>query len=214
VIGHQWWWEFNYPDLGITTANEMHIPAGTRVQLTMTSADVIHSFWPPKLAGKLDVVPGRDNFMQLEADNPGRYLGQCAEYCGLSHANMKLVVVAHDAGSFKTWVDGQQADLPSPTGELASAGQELFVQRGCGGCHTIEGLEGAAGKIGPNLTHLFSRSEFAGAIFDLNEKNLRRWLRDPPGMKPMMPDDGMGMPNLGLSEDDITKLIAYLETLK
>lgn len=214
VVGHQWWWEFSYPGSGVRTANELHIPAGTNVQLKMTSADVIHSFWPPKLAGKLDVIPGRFNYMQIETDKPGRYLGQCAEYCGLSHTNMRLAVVVQEPADFAAWLANQKKAAATPSGELAAAGEQLFIQRGCGGCHTIKGLDGANGRFGPNLTHLASREVFAGAIFDLNDKNLRKWLRDPPGMKPMKPDNGMGMPNLNLSEDDITKLIAYLETLK
>lgn len=213
VIGHQWWWEYEYEAQEIVTANELHIPAGVRVQLTMSAADVIHSFWPPKLAGKLDTVPGRDNLMQIEADEPGVYWGQCAEYCGLSHGYMRLRVVAHDANSWDEWVAGQQEDAPTPTDEAAAAGQELIATKACGGCHTINGLEGAEGKVGPNLTHLYSRDVFAGASFELNERNLRRWLRDPPAMKPMNPDNGQGMPNLGLTEEEITQLIAYLETL-
>jgi cytochrome c oxidase subunit 2 len=258
VIGHQWWWEYQYPDQDIVTANELVIPTGRTVQLEMTSADVIHSFWPPKLAGKVDVVPGRTNFMKVEADTPGDYSGQCAEYCGLSHANMRLRVIAKDANDFDEWVAGQQKNAPTapttttttaPTttttaagsGGTASAGAttattlapaeektpvgadpvldramgaELFIAKGCSGCHTINGLEGAAGKVGPNLTHLQSRSRFAGAVFELNDRNLRRWLRNPPAMKPMSPENSQGMPNLGLSEDEITQLIAYLETLK
>lgn len=265
VIGHQWWWEYQYPDQGFETANELVIPAGRQVQLEMTSADVIHSFWPPKLAGKVDVVPGRVNYMRVQADRPGDYSGQCAEYCGLSHANMKLRVIALSADDFDEWAEdqaeeataaptttttttapttttseagadaGTDGETTAPTGATAGTslateqeetpvgedpeldaamGAELFVSKGCSGCHTISGLEGANGQIGPNLTHLYSRETFAGAIFELNNRNLRRWLRDPPAMKPMNPDNGMGMPNLGLSEDEITQLIAYLETLK
>ena len=238
VVGHQWWWEYEYPEEGIVTANELVIPAGRSVELEMTSADVIHSFWPPKLAGKVDVIPGRINYMKVEADGPGDYSGQCAEYCGLSHANMKLRVISLSPDDFEQWVEDQQADAPTaptttttappaadaepaeetPPGEDPeldqAVGAELFISKGCSGCHTISGLEGANGKIGPNLTHLYSRSRFAGAIFDLNDRNLRRWLRDPPAMKPMNPDNGQGMPNRGLTEGEITQLIAYLETLK
>ena len=214
VIGHQWWFEYRYSDLDITTANELVIPVGKRVELRMTGADVVHSFWPPKLAGKVDVVPGRTNFMQLEAEEAGTYWGQCAEYCGLSHGYMRLKVVAHDEAGWSEWVETNQADAATPTDADALAGQELIVTKGCGGCHTIDGLEGAAAQVGPNLTHLYSRSTFAGSSFDLNERNLREWLRDPPAMKPMLPDNGQGMPNLGLSEEEITQLIAYLETLK
>lgn len=259
VTGHQWWWEYEYPDQKIITANELNIPTGRQVQLQLTSADVIHNFWPPKLAGKVYAIPGRTNYMRLEADKPGDYAGQCAEYCGLSHANMRLRVVAHSPEDFEKWVKNQQRSAAAPptttsttmatttteAGEGAAAGAggaeeesepepgvekpvgagkdpvldraagaELFITRGCNGCHTISGLEGASGRVGPDLTHLYSRKTFAGAVFDLDRRNLRRWLRDPPAMKPMAPDNNQGMPNLGLSEDEITQLIAYLETLK
>ena len=264
VTGHQWWWEYEYPEEGIVTANELVIPAGRPVQLELTASDVIHNFWPPKLAGKVYAIPGRINYMKIQADRPGDYSGQCAEYCGLSHANMRLRVIAYAPEEFDEWVENQQEDAPAPptttttttspttstseagsdagtgggttaTGPTAGTsladeeeetppgedpeldqaiGAELFISKGCSGCHAINGLEGANGAIGPNLTHLYSRSRFAGAIFELNDRNMRRWLRDPPAMKPMNPDNGQGMPNLGLSEDEITQLIAYLETLK
>ncbi len=252
VTGHQWWWEYEYAEQKIITANELHIPAGTTVQLELTSADVIHNFWPPKLAGKVYAIPGRSNYMKINADKPGDYSGQCAEYCGLSHANMRLTVIAHTPDDFKDWVANQQKSAPAapttttttaPTttttlegAETASGGgtpdepeeiavgadptrdkaigAELFITKGCSGCHMISGLEGANGKIGPNLTHLYSRQRFAGAVFELNDRNLRRWLRNPPAMKPMDPDNNQGMPNLNLTEDEITQLLAYLETLK
>ena len=215
VTGHQWWWEYEYSEEKIVTANELHIPIGRTVELKLTSADVMHNFWPPKLAGKVYAIPGRINTMTLEADKPGTYFGQCAEYCGLSHANMRLQVIAHTEADYERWVNGQKRDAPAPrAGTVAAAGAELFAQRGCSGCHSISGLEGANGKIGPNLTHLYSRKVFAGAIFDLNDANMRKWLRNPPQQKPMMPDDGLGMPDLGLSEEDITSLMAYLKTLK
>ena len=217
VIGHQWWWEYEYPDLGITTANELHIPAGEPVDLKLTSVDVIHNFWPPKLTGKIYAIPGRTNHMVIEAkaEDAGKtYWGQCAEYCGLSHANMRLRVVTHSPEDFEAWAEEQAkaaADVSTLSGD-AAAGADLFRTKGCGGCHTVEGY--TEGKVGPDLTHFTSRKVFAGAIFDNDEPTLRRWLRDPPGEKPMMPDDGIGMPNLNLTEDEITKLIAYLNSLK
>ena len=218
VTGHQWWWEYEYPDHGVITANELHIPTGRRVLIELTSADVIHNFWPPKLAGKIYAIPGRINHMELEADDPGVYRGQCAEYCGLSHANMRLRVVAHESRDFDAWVADQkrsQASLQQlqATNPKAAEGAQVFQQRGCGGCHTVNGFEGANGRVGPDLTHLQDREVFAGAIFDLNDRNLRRWLRDPPAEKPMDPTNNMGMPNLGLTEEDIGKLIDYLHTL-
>jgi cytochrome c oxidase subunit II len=217
VTGHQWWWEYEYTDLGITTANELHIPAGRAVNLKLESDDVIHNFWPPKLAGKVYAIPGRTNHMVIEAkaEDAGReFWGQCAEYCGLSHANMRLRVVTHTSDEFEQWAEQQAkpaADVSTLSGDAAD-GASIFRARGCGGCHTVEGY--TKGAVGPNLTHFKSRSVFAGAIFDMTEPNLRRWLRNPPKEKPMMPQDGIGMPNLDLTEDEITKLIAYLDTLK
>ena len=211
VTGHQWWWEYQYPASNVTTANELHIPTGQSVTLYLRSVDVIHNFWPPKLAGKVYAIPGRTNHMQIEADKPGVYYGQCAEFCGLSHANMRLRVVAHTPADFQRWVAANEvlsaAATPAPANADAVAGEALFRGRGCAGCHAVSGI--SAGRVGPNLTHLQQRSVFAGSIFDMNDLNLRLWLRNPPGEKP-----GSIMPNLNLSEDDITKLIAYLDTLK
>ena len=210
VIGHQWWWEFEYPDHEVVTANEMHIPVGVPVAVSLTSVDVIHSFWPPKLAGKLDTIPNRNNHLTLEADKPGIYYGQCAEFCGLSHADMRLRVVAHEPAEFEEWLasNAEEAELPTEeTDPEASAGAALFRQKGCASCHSVKGY--AKGELGPDLTHLQQRKVFAGAVFDLNPKNLRAWLRNPPEEKP-----GSLMPNLNLTEEEITDLIAYLETLK
>ncbi|HUQ40428.1 MAG TPA: cytochrome c oxidase subunit II [Acidimicrobiales bacterium] len=206
VYGHQWWWEYRYPGEGVITANELHIPTGRRVELKLQSKDVIHSFWPPKLAGKVDVVPGHVNHMAIEATEPGTYYGQCAEFCGLSHSRMRLRVVAHSPAEFATWLAGQKQQPAKPS--TSDEGAALFQSKGCAGCHTVAGF--TAGEIGPNLTHLYSRKTFAGAIFDLNEQNLRTWLRDPQGRKP---GSLMKLP-VKLNEEEITKLIAYLETLK
>lgn len=209
VIGHQWWWEYRYPDQRIVTANELHIPVGRTVSIDLKSADVVHSFWPPKLSGKVDAIPGRTNFMTVEADEPGIYYGQCAEFCGFSHAHMLLRVVAHEPGDFDAWVRANTTapvDTTTLAGDAAD-GASLFRVKGCASCHAVDGF--AAGEFGPNLTHLQQRDTFAGAMFDLNERNLRKWLRNPPAEKP-----GSLMPNLELTEDEITKLIAYLNTLK
>lgn len=234
VVGHQWWWEYRYKDPqdpnkdAFVTANELHIPAGRNVRLELGSADVIHNFWPPKLAGKVYAIPGRENLLQIEADKPDTYFGQCAEYCGLSHANMRLRVVAMTTQDYDAWFKAQQAPptvLDKPFGvdpatadvtqldpETAQAvnaykGQQAFLQLGCSGCHAITGV--AVGNVGPNLTHLASRQVFAGAIFDRNDVNLRRWLSNPPAEKP-----GSKMPNLKLTDANITQLIAYLNTLQ
>lgn len=208
VVGHQFWWEYRYDDLGITTANELNIPAGVPVELALESVDVIHSYWIPPLGGKTDVIPGRTNYMHFEADRPGTYLGQCTEFCGLSHANMRAQAVAHTQTDFDTWVNRQRAAAPTPPeGSPAAEGLTLFSAKGCAGCHTVAGV--SQGKIGPDLTHLQSRETFAGSMFALDEENLRIWLEDPPAVKP-----GSLMPDLGLTEDEITQLIAYLETLQ
>lgn len=216
VVGHQWWWEYQYSEKNIVTANELHIPAEARIDVRLTSADVIHSFWPPKLAGKLDAVPGRENHLEIKTKGvkPGTYWGQCAEYCGLSHANMRLKVVVHSPAGYKEWEAGQvkSANLSLDAKTPAGSGLELFRTKGCGGCHTINGY--TAGKIGPNLTHFMSREVFAGAIFTNDLDSLRAWLRNPPKEKPMMPNSGMGMPNLNLAENEISDLIAFLQTLK
>lgn len=216
VVGHQWWWEFDYADKGIVTANELHIPVGERVDVRITSADVIHSFWPPKLAGKLDAIPGRLNHMQIKTQGvtPGTYWGQCAEYCGLSHANMRLKVVVHSKAGYAAWEANQikSANVALDPSTPAGSGAELFRAKGCGGCHQINGY--TAGQIGPNLTHFMSRKVFAGAIFPNDLDSLRAWLRNPPKEKPMMPNNGMGMPNLNLAENEISDLIAFLQTLK
>lgn len=211
VTGHQWWWEYEYPDLGVVTANELHIPTNTRVELKMTSNDVIHSFWPPKLAGKVDVIPGRVNTMALHTEVPGEFEGQCAEFCGLSHSRMRLRVIAQEPAEFEQWVANQKKPQPAPvagTPGEAAEGAALFQSRGCGGCHTVAGY--TQGNLGPNLTHLYDRETFAGAIFELNPRNLRLWLRDPQAQKA---GNKMVLP-IALTEDEITKLIAYLETLK
>lgn len=208
VIGHQWWWEYRYPAEGIVTANELHIPAGRDVAIDLTSDDVVHAFWPPKLAGKIDAIPGRVNHMTINADEPGVYLGQCAEFCGFAHADMRLRVVAHDAGDWARWVAANTVTpkVPEGTGD-AAVGAQLFRQKGCASCHSVAGY--AKGDVGPDLTHLQQREIFAGGIFEMSHEDLRTWLRDPPGEKP-----GSLMPNLNLTEDEITKLIAYLDTLK
>jgi cytochrome c oxidase subunit 2 len=209
VIGHQFWWEYRYDDLGVVTANELRMPVGRPVELTLNSVDVIHSYWIPPLGGKTDVVPGRNNHMHLEADAPGEYLGQCTEFCGASHANMRAKAIAMAPADFDAWVAGQKAPGVTPVaGSTAEEGAGLFAQKGCAGCHTIEGV--SSGMVGPNLTHIATRTSFAGSIFNNNDINLRTWLRDPQAAKP---GNKMIIPGAPLTPDEITKLIAYLDTL-
>lgn len=210
ITGHQFWWEIHYDDLGVTTANELRMPAGRPVEITLHSDDVIHSFWIPPLGGKTDVVPGRSNHMHYEADKPGTYLGQCTEFCGASHANMRARAIAMTTSDFDAWVSSQTAPPATPApGSLQEAGMNIFTTRGCAGCHTIEGL--TAGKVGPNLTHFATRTTFAGSIFDRNDANLHTWLSDPQKAKP---GNKMIIPGAKLTNDEITKLTAYLESLQ
>jgi cytochrome c oxidase subunit II len=235
VIGHRWWFEYEYDaeafglDQSIYTANELVIPAGVPVRLEMTAADnqrspdrgVVHSFWIPRLAGKQDLVPGQTTFLNLQADEPGRYLGQCAEYCGLSHVNMRARAVVLSQADFDTWLEEQSSPAEVPTDGLEAEGAALFADLGdgrqaCIACHQVytEGGTRSPGQ-GPDLTHLFSREEFAGAIVDLDEESLRAWLADPDAIKPMQYEsNGIGMPNLDLSEDELDALVAYLMTLQ
>jgi cytochrome c oxidase subunit 2 len=229
VYGHLWWWEYRYPTLGISTANELHIPTNTSVRLSLHSIEpglpaakgeefatgVIHSFWVPKLAGKQDVVPGRVNKLTIRADKENEYHGQCAEYCNLSHANMRLRVISMEQANFDKWVAEQKAPIQQPTSGDAAAGFALFKGKGtCIGCHTMQGVEGAVARVGPNLSHLMSRKTFAGATFDITTQNLHDWIEDPSAMKPMRPEKGTGMPKLPLSETEINQLVTFLETLK
>jgi cytochrome c oxidase subunit 2 len=208
VTGHQFWWQYDYPQYGITTANEVHMPTGRNIEFTIKSEDVIHSFWIPRLSGKHDAEPGRVARISMSADKPGVYLGQCAEFCGLSHANMRLRAFAQTPDDFNKWVEAQKAGPATPApGTPAGDGFTLFAAKGCIGCHTVQGV--STGMVGPNLTHVYSRSAFAGDTFDMTPDNLRMWLHDPPGVKP-----GSKMPNLGLSSTEITNLVAYLQTLK
>jgi len=209
VIGHQWWWEFRYPSLGIVTADEMHIPAGQRVELTLESADVLHSFWVPSLAGKEDTVPGQPNSMWLEADHPGTYPGQCAEFCGLSHSLMRFFVVAQTPSGFAAWVHGMQHPVTTPQTPLAAQGLSIFNQYGCGGCHTIDGTA-AQGTVGPNLTGLGNRAVVVAGALQNNAADLSQWIHDPNAIIP-----GTVMPAFqGLSPTQMQALTAYLEGLK
>jgi cytochrome c oxidase subunit 2 len=219
VYGQKYWWGYEYPaqdDYGIsqkiTTANELHIPADTEVYLTLESKDVIHSFWAPRLNGKHDVVPGRRHTWLLQADKPGVYSGQCAEFCGTSHANMRLKVVAHDEASWAKWVATMEAPVTKPTSGDAADGYALFQAKGCSGCHKIDGEydEIAAGNpSAPNLTKLFTRDCFAGCIYNLDDRNeLEAWLRNPQRKAGSLMKIGP------LSEDEIDHLYAYLQTLK
>lgn len=206
--GHQWWFEFEYPELGLITANELHIPVDRAVSVRLQSNDVIHSFWVPQLSGKVDMVPGRENHLFFTPNEAGEYLGQCAEFCGLSHANMRFRVFVESPADFDAWVASTQQDAIEPTDELALAGQQEFTTGACIGCHAVRGTIAAA-RVGPELTHVGSRTTIASGIMDNTPENMARWLRNPPAVKP-----GSKMPDLNLTEDQIQRLVAYLESLK
>jgi cytochrome c oxidase subunit 2 len=219
VIGHQFWWEYRYGGMGpdgedLVTANELHIPTGKDVWLQLEGLpdDVNHSFWVPRLAGTQDVIPGQRNHVLIRTEDPGTYMGQCKEFCGLSHANMRQLVIAESPSDFQTWVSEQQQPAADPTAGDAVAGQKALLGAQCVACHMIQGTD-AVGNIGPNLTHLASRSKFAGAMLDLNEENLLKWVADAPSVKPgsRMPS---GVKTMGLSQQDVKDIVAYLLTLK
>lgn len=207
VRAWQWWWEFAYPSLGIVTANELHLPAGRPVVLRLEGADVIHSFWVPKLGGKRDVIPGRSNWIALAADTPGEYRGQCAEFCGISHANMRKLAIVDTPEEFERWVARQLAPPVEPQGGPAAEGKAIYARSACVGCHTIRGV--SAGRIAPDLTHFGSRATFAGATYPSTADNVTAWLLDPVAMKP-----GVKMPALGLTPEQAHAVAEYLMTLK
>jgi cytochrome c oxidase subunit 2 len=212
VIGHQWWFEYVYPGQDIVTANTLVIPAGQPIDLILKSEDVLHNFWVPQLAGKRYLISGQETYLTIEASEPGEFLGQCAEFCGLSHALMRARVIALDDAGWEQWVADQQQPAVVPAeGSLEAEGEAAFLNTGCTRCHVIEGVweEVSRQPPAPDLTHFASRTHFAGASFELTSQNLRDWLADPPAMK-----SGSFMPNLGLTDDEITALVAYLETLE
>jgi cytochrome c oxidase subunit 2 len=201
VVGHQWWWEVRYPGTPAVTANEIHIPVATPVNLVATTADVIHSFWVPELNRKIDTIPGQTNRIELYADRAGTYRGQCAEYCGLEHAKMGILVFAQPPAQFRAWLARQEQPA-------TAAGSRVFLASGCGSCHTIRGTT-ASGFTGPDLTHVASRTTLAALTLGNHPAELASWLRDPQVAKP-----GNEMPDLHLSPAQVRALVAYLERLK
>ena len=206
VRGWQWWWEFRYPDLDVVTANELHLPVGRAVVLDLEGPDVIHSFWVPRLGGKRDVVPGRHNRIVLTPERPGEHWGQCAEFCGASHANMGMRVIVQPAAEFDAWVARQRAAPAEPSG-LAAEGKAIFAKSACVGCHTIEGV--SAGMLGPNLTHFGGRTMLAAGMWPNTPANVAAWVREPQRLKP-----GAKMPELGLTDEQANAVAAYLIGLK
>jgi cytochrome c oxidase subunit 2 len=211
VIGHQWWWEFRYPEAGVTTANELHLPVSTQearhpVFLALESADVIHSFWVPRLAGKQDAIPAKRNGLWLEPLEPGIYVGQCAEFCGTQHAGMLLRVIVHPPGEFEHWLEAQRA--PAVVDPTVADGRALFESTACINCHRVAGTA-ADGTFGPDLTHLMSRSTIAAGVARNDRESLRLWVMDPDHFKP-----GALMPAMQLGEQELDRVVAYLATLR
>jgi len=211
IIGHQFWWEIRYPKYGVVTANEIHVPVGSAAEprptfLELRSADVAHSFWVPRLAGKTNLIPNRVNTMWIEPERAGVYLGQCAEYCGTQHALMLIRVYADDPDAFDRWIKGQQ-QYAEPNA-IGAAGRELFQANACINCHTVNGI-GGAGRFGPDLTHLMSRATLGSGATENTQENLRAWIMQPDHFKP-----GVLMPAMNLSDSDLDNVVRYLLTLK
>jgi cytochrome c oxidase subunit 2 len=224
AIGHQWWWEFQYPDpsnpsqMLAVTADEMHMPVNTVVHIDLISDNVIHSLWVPQLGGKTDVIPGHNNTMWLKATQTGNFRGECTEFCGAQHAHMDFVVIAQSSSDYQAWLSAQAASAATPaTGSAEANGLNVFKSNGCGGCHTINGVQFAIGKIGPNLTHFGSRMLIAGGVLDNNTTNLSDWILHAQTVKPAsdMPSfDGSPGSKGNISQSDLNDLVAYLQSLK
>jgi cytochrome c oxidase subunit 2 len=212
ITGHQWWWEVRYdeprPDQSFTTANEIHIPVGEPVRFKLQSTDVIHSFWVPSLHGKMDLIPGQVNELQFVAARPGVYRGQCAEFCGLQHAKMAMLVIAMPRAEYDAWRDKQIKPASPPTDQQGQKGQEVFLTKPCVMCHTVRGTP-AGSRVGPELTHLMSRRYLAAGTLPLTRGNLASWIVDPHGSKP-----GVNMPVTRLAADEQEALLSYLEGLQ
>ncbi len=208
ATGNRFWWAFEFPSLGIVTANELHIPVGAPVRVQLRSTDVIHSFWVPRLNGKTDLIPGQTNELVLHAEQPDTYVGQCAEFCGLQHAWMLLRVIAEPPAQFDDWVARERAPAAAPASDTARQGEQLFATHACGNCHAIQGTS-AAGRAGPDLTHVASRETLGAGALPSSAVNLRRWVSNPQQFKP-----GAFMPTFRLADSDLAALGAYLDGLR
>lgn len=211
AIGHQFWWEYRFPGLNVVTANELHIPVSdpanpAPTHITLLSADTDHSFWVPRLAGKTDLIPNRENSMWIEPTETGLYLGQCAQYCGTQHAKMLLRVYVQSRDEFDRWI--QEQSQPAQAGKAVSKGQKIFETTACINCHRVAGTA-ADGRFGPDLTHLMSRETIAAGSTPNTAENLRLWLKNPAALKP-----GARMPAMGLADEELDALTAYLQTLR
>ena len=208
VIGHQWWWEVRYAKSGVVTVNEIHIPTGERLSVQLESADVIHDFWVPQLARKMDMVPGLTNHIWLQADKPGTYLGACAEYCGAEHAWMRFLVMAEPPAEFAAWTAHQAQPAPAAATGAEEWGRQLFLKMTCVNCHPIRGVATFA-NAAPDLTHLASRRTLGAGVMQNTPADLTRWLKNPQGIKP-----DCKMPNLNLTDAQVHDLVSFFEGLQ
>ena len=208
ITGHQWWWEAEYTKSGVITANEVHVPAGKHVLLQLNSDDVVHSWFVPKLGRKMDLIPGRNNYLSIYADKPGVYTGGCNEFCGAEHAWMRIRVIAQTKDDFDSWTVKQLQPAVSEGNALFQRGKRIFEKRTCTNCHAIRG-SGAKGGIGPDLTHFASRDYFLSNIKRNTKANVRNWLAHPKEIKP-----GANMPNFILDKEELSALETYLSNLK
>ena len=208
VVGKQWWWQVTYPDTGFETANEIHIPVGRQVVIGLDSDNVIHSFWVPPLAGKVDTIPGQHNQLVFTAKQAGVYTGHCAEYCGIQHANMNFDVIAQPAADFDRWLAQHRNPPSGPSSDLEERGQLAFQSLPCAGCHTVNGTI-AEGKVGPNLTDFGARRTIGAGTVPNTSSNLQRWITDAQSIK-----EGSRMPPIEMGSDDARAIVAYLESLR
>jgi cytochrome c oxidase subunit 2 len=212
IKGQQWWWQVTYNGSrfgpGFQTANELHIPVGRNVRLELESIDVIHSFWVPSLAGKQDMIPGRMNVLTLRAERPGVYRGQCAEFCGLQHSHMALMVVAEDDDQYRRWAQAQAIDAAVSDDTEVEAGRAVFMSKPCAACHTVRGTD-ARGSSGPDLTHVGGRRTIAAGLLETTRGSLAAWIADPQTLKP-----GTNMPIVPLTSEELQQVSAYMEALK
>jgi len=208
ITAHQWWWQASYPGTKVTTANEIHLPAGKKILMQLNSADVIHDWWVPSLGGKMDMIPGRVNYLWVTISKPGIYEGSCSEFCGLQHAWMRIRVVAQSPEDYDKWLMARAANAVPPADTQAIAGAAIFMKATCGDCHTVRGTT-ANGTEGPDLTHFGSRQTMLAGMLDNNAENVNKWLSDPQKVKP-----GAHMPRFIFSKESVGALAVYVEQLK
>ncbi len=208
ITGHQWWWEVEYPGSKVITANEVHLPVGKHLLMEMRSADVIHDWWVPELGNKMDLIPKINNYLWLDINKPGTYIGACSEFCGAQHAWMRINVIAQTQGDFNNWLTSNAANASRPAETIAMAGEKLFQEKTCSNCHRIQGTQSNA-AVGPDLSHIASRQEILTGLLKNNEQNLYEWINHPQQIKP-----GAHMPDFILDKDSVIAIAHYLSELK